>query len=251
MAKRQRQSRKDDDNADDMPGWIVSWTDMVTLLLSFFVMLQSMAVEKSDLLFQIGRGSFMRALSGFGIPDLLYGHEPPVPSRQYKRVKHPMEKREDTTRDRIIDAEAERIRELFIQFRSQVETETSDLSERMLRTDAVPVRFKTGGSEPDEAQRELLVDYADTLRRNLAGRRIRIYAVGLAPEVPPSAERAVVSAQRAHTAEDILANVLAAEREGGLWQLHSWGAADGSSLCRQAGVSPGETQLVIMVMEVQ
>ncbi|MGC9453845.1 MAG: flagellar motor protein MotB [Phycisphaerae bacterium] len=249
MAGRERQSRPDDDNSNDTPSWIVSWTDMVTLLLSFFVMLQSMAVEKSDMLFQIGCGSFLRAVSGFGIPDWVYGHEPPMPSRQYKRVRHPMERREEARRDRVIDAEAERIRELFVQLRNQVKTEANDLSERPLRYDALDVRFAAGESEADEAQRESLLDYADTLKRNLAGRRINIYVVGLAPEVTASGERAVVSARRALSAANVLGQALAAETAGGLWELHSWGAVDGSGLCRRAGVSAGGTQLVVMITE--
>lgn len=249
MAGRERKSPRDDDNSGGTPGWIVSWTDMVTLLLSFFVMLQSMAVEKSDMLFQIGRGSFMRAISGFGIPDWLHGHEPPMPRRQYKKVMHSMEKREASREDRVIDAEAEQIRELFMKLRSQIETKTSDLSEQHLRSDAVEVRFGQGKADFDEAQRELLVDYADNLRRNLTGRRIRIYAVGLAPDVSSPSERAKVAALRGRSAEEVLHRVLAAEIDSGRWELGSWGAAEGASVSRQAGVAPGEAQLVLVIME--
>ncbi|MFP3936913.1 MAG: flagellar motor protein MotB [Phycisphaerae bacterium] len=250
MAGRERKPSRDEDSSNGTPGWIVSWTDMVTLLLSFFVMLQSMAVEKSDMLFQIGRGSFIRAISGFGIPDWLHGHEPPMPSRQYKKVMHSMEKREASRRDRVIDAEAERIRELFMELRSQIETETSDSHERHLRSDALEVRFTEVKSDLGEAQRELLVNYADNLRRNLSGRRIRIYAVGLAPDVPSPAERAKVAALRARSAEKVLHRVMTAEIDTGQWELGSWGAADGASISRQAGVVPGEAQIIVVVMEV-
>jgi outer membrane protein OmpA-like peptidoglycan-associated protein len=249
MASQRRERRQEDDGGDGTPGWIVSWTDMVTLLLSFFVLLQSIAVEKSDRLFELGRGSFLRALSGFGIPDWIYGQEPPMPSKQFKRVKHPMEQRERQPRDRVIDAEAEHIRQVFANLRDEVETETSDESERPVRTDALAVTFPDGGAELQAGQRESLADYADTLRENLTAPGTRIHVIGLAPDGGSPAERSVLSARRARSAEAVLQRELSDELSSGRLQLHSWGAANDGMWCRRAGVSPGGAQLVIMVTE--
>ncbi len=249
MPNRLPQRRQDEDDSGGTPGWIVSWTDMVTLLLSFFVMLQSMAVERSDELFQIGRGAFLRAVSGFGIPGLLYGDDPQMPAQEHKKVKHSMEPTEDVRRDRTIDAEAEEIRQLFMELRNQVETETSDYPERPLRVDELPVRFKDGQAELGRDQQESVADYADTLKRNLAGRRIRVYAVGLADDVSAPSERMVVAARRARAVEEVLQSEFSEQTEGGSWQLRSWGAADGGAFSRQAGVTPGSAQMFVVVSE--
>ena len=67
MAAKKRQ----EEEAEGAPAWIVSFADMITLLLAFFVLLQSFAQEQDPELFHQGQGSFRRSISGFGIPDLL------------------------------------------------------------------------------------------------------------------------------------------------------------------------------------
>ena len=60
---------------EKVPIWIISFADMITLLLSFFVMLQTMASRRDDKLFSIAQDSFRRSMAGFGIPDLVFGKQ--------------------------------------------------------------------------------------------------------------------------------------------------------------------------------
>ena len=47
--------KKPQEEQDKVPAWIVSFSDMITLLLAFFVLLQSIALEQDPALFHMGQ----------------------------------------------------------------------------------------------------------------------------------------------------------------------------------------------------
>jgi len=53
------------------PLWMVSFGDMMTLILTFFILLVSMAEEQREGLLAKGVGSFMVALRSFGMPGVM------------------------------------------------------------------------------------------------------------------------------------------------------------------------------------
>ena len=50
-----------------VPAYIVTFSDMVTLLLTFFVMLLSMSKSRNTELFQRGHDSFVNSIKNFGL----------------------------------------------------------------------------------------------------------------------------------------------------------------------------------------
>ena len=52
------------------PAWMVSCGDMMTLILTFFILLVSMSREQHEGLVAIGVGSFLVALRSFGLRKL-------------------------------------------------------------------------------------------------------------------------------------------------------------------------------------
>ncbi len=54
-----------------VPMWLVSFGDMMTLILTFFIMLVSMASERKSGLVAAGLGSFVAALKSNGLPGTL------------------------------------------------------------------------------------------------------------------------------------------------------------------------------------
>ena len=90
-------SKKPADGGQKTPGWIVSFTDMITLLLAFFVLLQAFAKERHPELF----------FAGLGIPDLLFGKMEKAEQSHWMK-KHPTEPDEENmNRSRVLDAEDE------------------------------------------------------------------------------------------------------------------------------------------------
>ena len=57
------------------PGWMVSFGDMMTLILTFFILLVALAKEQQVGLIAKGVGSFVIALRSFGLPGILDASE--------------------------------------------------------------------------------------------------------------------------------------------------------------------------------
>lgn len=53
------------------PAWMVSFGDMMTLILTFFILLVSMSKEQQEGLVATGVGSFLVALRSYGLPGIL------------------------------------------------------------------------------------------------------------------------------------------------------------------------------------
>ena len=61
-----------------VPAYMMSYGDMMTLLLTFFVLLVSMAEEQLAGMVAAGTGSFVRALDSMGLPGILSGGRRPI-----------------------------------------------------------------------------------------------------------------------------------------------------------------------------
>ena len=64
-----------DDEGGGAPAWMISFGDMMTLILTFFILLVSMSKEQQEGLVATGVGSFLVALRSFGLPGVLDASE--------------------------------------------------------------------------------------------------------------------------------------------------------------------------------
>lgn len=232
-------SRKNaDEGQEGLPAWIVSFTDMITLLLAFFVLLQAFAQEQHPELFNLGRGSFESVIHNFGLPIWREGRD-----NRFKREWFVRRYSDETDKENdipIIDAEEERLQRIFQELKERMDTASGELTLIPVRVEATPVRFSPDSSKLDHMARQYLSQLAVDLENNLPPNSSSIYLVGLAPDQKSSQKQWVCSAQRAQAAEDYLRERL--EKQGQSWSLYSWGGGE------TFGRFPEGTYLGLVVM---
>ena len=232
-----------------VPGWIVSFTDMVTLLLAFFVLLLTLAKDRDPELFFVGQGSFRRAIAGLGIPSLFPGKLPKI-RQQYRRVVYCTEADlNNITMERLIDDEEEQIAKLFHELRCQIETSTSDAAEKVISASATPIHFADSQAKLGESAQEYLSSFAASLTESIGARAVRVEVICLAAREPTRARQWRLSAQRAAEVEKYLRKALSEEITKHGWQIGSRGAGAGSPRTRQLGLIPGKSSVAIRILE--
>jgi chemotaxis protein MotB len=213
-----------EESGEKVPLWIISFADMITLLMSFFVMLQTMANHQDAALMGVSRESFRRAIAGFGMPDLLYG-SPSELSFDYRKLKYPTESADEPQKnpERVIDADDEEIRRVFKEVRSRIDTNSTNTNETLVNLIRLPIEFDSGQAELTAAAREALQVQAEHFASELKPAVHRLYVIGFAPEELEGGQRWILSAIRAKRVEQFLLETLSS-RSGAKWTTTCWGS---------------------------
>lgn len=221
-----RREAPEEEGAPETPAWIVSYSDMVTLLLAFFVLLQVFAKEQDPELLQKGRGGFRRSIQQYGLPQWLFGKDT-FSVADYKKKIHPTEEDNKTPKQRIIDAEDRRIRQVFQDLKQQIDTETKENISDPVNVVDIPVRFKRSQASLDAAARKALSDLVVNIKQNYTEEQVKIYLVGMAPDESPGEGRWILSARRARAAQEFMKRAFSDDTTTGDWNMISWGSGAG------------------------
>ena len=223
------------DEGPKVPGYIVTFSDMITLLLTFFVMLLSLSQVQDPELFNRGRDAFLESIKYIGL-GALFGREE-MPYFGYLKDKHFVSEPDESPDRRTLDAEAEKTRRLFTQIRRTATVVPLQIDAKKTDFSVVNVHFSPGGAVLSEPDRRFLTEFCRDLQQDVSGSPVELYVLGLAGDARGEKEQWVLSAKRAQTVADFLRDVLSstsgsAGRPGVSWGrsgwfIRSWGAGPG------------------------
>lgn len=229
------------DTSGEVPAYIVTFSDMVTLLLTFFVMLLSMAEVQDPELFNKGRDSFVQALNHCGLGTMFGGRL--VPGLNTQKERH------QTTADepdapRSIDARREKRRRAFERLNESMTTLSSQIVGDGVQFSVLDVGMADGQSRLTDAGRDAIWQFARNLQLPDAGRPQTLYVLGLADSGEQAQSQWTLSADRAQAVADFLRQALPEDR----YSIFSWGAGPGYGWGGRDGAAAKDTQVMVGVV---
>lgn len=253
--KRRQQSIEE--KGPKVPGYIVTFSDMVTLLLTFFVMLLSLAAVQDEELFNRGRDSFSFAIKNFGI-GMLWGRKL-RPDFGNVKIKHFIIKPDKFFEGRSIHIKEEKIRQVFNELCQSMKTMPSEIVATKTDFSVANIRFARGVSLLDASAKQFLGNFCSNLQSAMADSRpIKLYVLGLANDQATEKDQWILSANRAKVVADYLRGILSSasgvqtQRSafGGWskWSVYWWGAGPGGDWVRQDSPISKQSQILIAVL---
>jgi chemotaxis protein MotB len=251
-----RAPKKTEEQGPKVPGYIVTFSDMVTLLLTFFVMLLSLADVQDPELFDKGRDSFIESLRYVGLGALI-GRQHTINLGSLKN-KYAVPEPEQTSNNRSIDVGTEELNRIFQQLKESMITLTSQISTEKANFSVADVHFSPGTSVLDQPSKTFLREFCRDLTLSTNGKSGMLYVLGLAPDEKTEKEQWIISAQRAETVAGFLRDnlILAGnlQKQFGLdetapmWSVHSWGAGPGGVWAGPDSLMSKRSQILIAVL---
>ncbi len=166
-------SRKSQEGGAKVPAYIVTFSDMVTLLLTFFVMLLSLAKVQDPELFNQSRDSFIESIEKLGLGTLFGPH----PSSQFENEKQKFQTdSEGTPPGRMIDPEQERLRQ-SIKNMSELVRDSQNNSVYRKNILSTGILFDTGNYQLNNANKASLDAISQNLRKSTG--QVSLYLIGL------------------------------------------------------------------------
>jgi outer membrane protein OmpA-like peptidoglycan-associated protein len=221
-----------EESGEKAPLWIISFADMISLLMAIFVMLQTMATEHTNELFTSGRGKFeatigefKRTINGFGIPGM-FGNSAGSHSMGTPRKQHHFDSPQpEPVTNPAVDGEEEKMRRLFTNLSRSAKTDRPQLTGKIQDYTFMPIQFTIAGDQLDSDTTSRLTQYVTVLEQaGITDDTVVYYVVGSAPDVPSPSEQWIVSEKRAQSVADFLRGALPESLRG---KIYWWGAGAG------------------------
>jgi chemotaxis protein MotB len=236
-----RENRTGEEKGPKVPAYIVTFSDMTTLLLTFFVMLLSLAAVRDEGLFGRGRRSFVEAIKGYGL-GLLYGDRNKIHFGNPK-IKHFITPPDRFFKDRSIDAKQETVRRIFKDLSRSMQIVPSQVPAKKADFSVTDIRFARGDSKLDESAKKFLTGFCRDLQLTPDPRNLKLCVLGLATDAAAERERWILSARRAQAVAEFLKHT-----SDSRWLVYSWGAGPGGDWVEQDSPVFKQSQILIAIL---
>jgi outer membrane protein OmpA-like peptidoglycan-associated protein len=245
-----------EDSGPKVPGYIVTFSDMVTLLLTFFVMLQTLAVTQDPELFNKGRDAFLESLRYIGL-GMFFGRED-ITELGNLKTKYFISNPDELVEKRTMDARAEEIRRILESLKQFATIVPSRIVAKRANFSVANVHFPPGRDDLDGPAKTFLTGFSRDLQQDASRDTVDLYVLGLASDGKSEKEQWLLSARRAGTVADFLRNTLStvsgeqtrrsltgAESK---WSVYSWGAGPGGDWVGRDSPISKHSQILIAVL---
>lgn len=239
-----------------VPGYIVTFSDMVTLLLTFFVMLLTLADVQDPELFNKGRDAFVQSIRCIGL-GALFGKSQ-TPDFGGFKPRYFIDNGDELSDQRTIDARTEELRRIFRELRRSATTRPLQRAAKRANFSVTDIRFSPGRAELNEQARKFLTKFCRDLQQSAGGKQVELYVLGLAPDVASEKEQWLLSARRAQAVADFLLETsssavplqgrLGGPGPGTGWAVYSWGAGPGGDWAGPDSPISSESHILIAVL---
>lgn len=226
-----------------VPGYIVTFSDMVTLLLTFFVMLLTLAEVQDPELFNKGRDSFIQSIRGFGL-GMFWGRKQ-KPNLGNTKVLYHVIGPDGLTPIRNIDAKEQQVRQIFKRISRSATTMPSPIVGEKIDFSVTGIHFPAGEVTMGESSQRFLKGFCQDLQQTHARNGLKIYVLGLARDAPDDKGQWMLSAKRARAVANYLRSIRAS---GSVWPIYWWGAGPGGDWVGGDSPISGRSQILIAVL---
>jgi len=245
-----------EDEGPKVPGYIVTFSDMVTLLLTFFVMLLALADVQDPELFDSGRDAFLESIRNIGL-GVLFGRED-LPRFGGIKTKHSISNPDEFADRRTLDAKAEELRRILEKLKQTTTIVPSQIIADRTNFSISNVHFSPGRVDLDESARKFLRGFCLDLQQNYGRKPTELYVLGLASDGKSDKDNWLLSSRRAKTVADFLRSSLyeagAGQSQHSLagsqskWSVYSWGAGAGGDWVGRDSPISRHSQILIAVL---
>jgi outer membrane protein OmpA-like peptidoglycan-associated protein len=223
-----KKQQEHEESGEKAPLWIISFADMISLLMAFFVMLQTLAAEKSNEFLdgkfrvQAISGEFRRNMNSFGMPGL-FGKPAISTSFTSYQNKSSIESPDKEVTNPAIDGQEEKTRRLFSELSGLAETHIPQFNKQKLSFQAAPITFAGENTDLNDQAKAYLAELVSTLQQTNQIDNVVIYIVGICPDISSQQEPWTISELRARAVKSFLQSLLPDKNpDSFLW----WGAGN-------------------------
>ena len=245
-----------EEQGQKVPGYIVTYSDMVTLLLTFFVMLLTLADVQDPELFDKGRDSFLQSIRYVGL-GILFGRQT-SPDLGNHKTKYFIDSPDETTNQRTLDAKKEQLRRILENIKSKTTTMDPEITAEKNNFSVTNIHFQPGQASLDDSAKQYLSTFCADLQQSTGREPISLYVLGLAPEENTDREQWLLSAMRAEIAAKYLRNIISntfnSQKNTGIldplseWSVYSWGAGAGGDWTNSDSPVSERTHILIAIL---